>query len=189
MNVYDFDKTIYDGDSTFHFLMYCAKKHKEVRMMLPRIAFRGIGFICGIIKKQDFKEDMFSFLSVIDTKKELELFWSEKITGIKQWYKDNQREDDVVITASPEFLVKCATDMLGIKYIMGSPVDMNTGKYSGKNCHGEEKVVRFYDAFPNGKIDSFYSDSYSDTPLAKISQKAYLVKGDKLLAWDENKLK
>ena len=189
MNVYDFDKTIFDGDSTAKFLMYCAKKHKKVRRMLPRIAVRGIGFGLGFIKKQDFKEDMFSFLSVINTAHELELFWDENMKGIKQWYKDNQREDDIVITASPEFLVKCATDRLGIKYIMGSPVDMNTGKYSGKNCHGEEKVVRFREAFPNAEIDDFFSDSYSDTPLAKIAKKAYLVKGDKLLDWDESKLK
>ncbi len=189
MNVYDFDKTIYNGDSTFHFLMHCAKKHKKVRQMLPRIAVRGIGYVCGFIKKQDFKEDMFSFLSVIDTKSELELFWDRKISGIKEWYKNNQEEDDVVITASPEFLVKHATDMLGIKYIMGSPVDMNTGKYSGNNCHGKEKVVRFYEAFPDGVIDDFFSDSYSDTPLAKISKKAYLVKGDKILDWDKNHLK
>ncbi len=189
MNVYDFDKTIYDGDSTFHFLMYCAKKHKKVRRMLPRIAVRGIAFGCGFIKKQDFKEDMFSFLSVIDTKRELELFWKERISGIKEWYKKNQKDDDVVITASPEFLVKCATDMLGIKYIMGSPVDMNTGKYSGNNCHGEEKVLRFRDEFPDSTIEEFYSDSYSDTPLAKKAEKAYLVKGDKLLEWDKRKLK
>ena len=170
-------------------LAVCAKKHKKVRRMLPRIAVRGIGFGLGFIKKQDFKEDMFSFLSVIDTAHELELFWDENMKGIKQWYKENQREDDIVITASPEFLVKCATDRLGIKYIMGSPVDMNTGKYSGKNCHGEEKVVRFREAFPNAEIDDFFSDSYSDNPLAKIAKKAYLVKGDKLLEWDERKLK
>lgn len=26
MNVYDFDKTIYDGDSTIDFYLYCVKK-------------------------------------------------------------------------------------------------------------------------------------------------------------------
>jgi len=188
MNVYDFDKTIYNGDSTFHFLMYCAKKHASVRRMMPSIAWNGIKYICGILPKQQFKEGMFSFLTLIDTDKELGLFWNERISGIKQWYLERQKEDDVVISASPEFLVRYASEMIGIKYIMASPVDKNTGKYSGINCHGREKVVRFEQCFPDGKIDEFYSDSYSDSPLAALADKAFLVKGNKLLPWRRDKL-
>ena len=66
---------------------------------------------------------------------------------------------------------------------MASKVDKKTGKYEGINCHGKEKVRRFYEMFPNGKIDDFYSDSYSDSPLAEISKKAFLVKGDELKDW------
>jgi phosphoserine phosphatase len=51
------------------------------------------------------------------------------------------------------------------------------------NCHGEEKVRRYREAFGDAPIDEFYSDSYSDTPLAKLAAKAYLVKGDKRLPW------
>ena len=70
---------------------------------------------------------------------------------------------------------------------MASVVDKKTGRYSGINCWGQEKVRRFYERFENGKIDSFYSDSYSDAPLAKISKQAYIVKNDKITAWDINK--
>lgn len=188
MNVYDFDKTIYNGDSTFHFLLYCAKKYPAVRKRLPSIGWNGIKYICGALPKQQFKEVMFSFLSLINVDKELELFWQEKISGIKKWYLDQQREDDVVISASPEFLVKHATEMIGIKYIMASPVDKNTGKYYGANCHGREKVERLYQRFPGGKIEEFYSDSYSDSPLAALAEKAFLVKNNKLLPWRRDKL-
>ena len=37
--------------------------------------------------------------------------------------------------------------------------------------------------FPNGEIEKFYSDSYSDSPLAEISKEAFLVKGDELKKW------
>ena len=60
---------------------------------------------------------------------------------------------------------------------------MHSGKYSGVNCHGKEKVKRFYEAFPDGKIDNFYSDSYSDSPLAEIAEKAFMVDGDKVEGW------
>ncbi len=189
MNVYDFDKTIYDGDSTFDFLMFCAKKNKAVRKMLPGIALRGVLFLLGIIKKQDFKEKMFSFLTVIDVDKEVKKFWRLNIGNVKIWYAMQQKEDDMVISASPEFLVQGAMNLLNIKYMMASPVDKNTGKYYGKNCHGEEKVARLRERYPDAVIDEFYSDSYSDSPLAKLAKKAYLVKGDKLLPWSRRKLK
>ena len=59
------------------------------------------------------------------------------------------------------------------------------GIYSGLNCHGEEKVRRYREVFDDTKIENFYSDSYSDTPLARIAENAYLVKGDNLLPWDK----
>ena len=34
MNVYDFDKTIYDGDSTAAFIKYCIKRYKKTLLML-----------------------------------------------------------------------------------------------------------------------------------------------------------
>ena len=66
---------------------------------------------------------------------------------------------------------------------MASRVDIRTGVYDGLNCHGEEKVRRFREAFPDGVIDSFYSDSYSDDPLTKLASEAWLVKGDELKPW------
>jgi hypothetical protein len=50
-------------------------------------------------------------------------------------------------------------------------------------CLSKEKVRLFRERY-DGEIDSFYSDSHSDDPLARISKKAYLVKGDELTEWD-----
>ena len=47
--------------------------------------------------------------------------------------------------------------------------------------------MRFREIFADAEIDKFYSDSYSDTPLAEISNKAYIVKGEELLPWDFSK--
>ena len=64
------------------------------------------------------------------------------------------------------------------------PVDLHTGRYLGPNCHGEEKVRRFREAFPGAQVDTFYSDSHSDDPMARIARKAVLVRGEKLLPWN-----
>ena len=62
-------------------------------------------------------------------------------------------------------------------------MDRHTGETEGENCHGEEKVRRLREAYPEVEIREFYSDSLSDTPLAKLADKAYLVKGQELLPW------
>lgn len=73
---------------------------------------------------------------------------------------------------------------LKIKHLIASNVDKRSGEYSGVNCHGKEKVKRFYREFGNGKINRFYSDSKSDTPLAKLADKAFIVKKNKITEWN-----
>ena len=57
-------------------------------------------------------------------------------------------------------------------------MEAQTGVYDGLNCHGEEKVRRMRELYPELQIAAFYSDSRSDAPLARLAQKAYMVKGD-----------
>ena len=143
MNVFDFDKTIYDGDSTVDFWKYCLKKYPKTKKHLSHTALNGIKFVFGMMEKTDFKEDFYRFLSEIeDVESALEDFWDIHEEKIKAWYLNMQKEDDVVISPSPEFLLAPICKRLGIKYLMASRVDMKTGKYTGVNCHGEEKVRR-----------------------------------------------
>ncbi len=183
MNVYDFDNTIYNGDSTFDFYIYCLRKHKEILKMLPSLVNGFTKFY--ILKKgskTEFKENMYKFLQFIDTEKEVQLFWKKYIGNIKEWYYIIQKADDVIISASPEFLLRPLCKKIGIKYLIASNVSASDGKYTGINCHGKEKVRLFKMQF-NESIDKFYSDSYSDTPLAEISEQAFMVKGNKISKW------
>lgn len=184
MNAYDFDKTIYNGDSTRDFYIFCLKRHKGIIKTFPALisAFARF-YIFKRGTKTDFKQVMYRFLRYVDIEKDLYDFWESHKFNMKPWYYDIQKEDDVIISASPEFLLEPICKEIGIKNMMASKVDCHTGIYDGINCHGKEKVRRFYEKFPDGKIEKFYSDSYSDTPLAEISEEAYLVKGDKLLNW------
>ncbi|MBQ5641996.1 MAG: hypothetical protein IIV05_09365, partial [Ruminococcus sp.] len=53
-------------------------------------------------------------------------------------------------------------------------------------CHGAEKVRRFREQFGDAVTDAFYSDSHSDDPMAKIAQKAFMVKGEECKPWEFN---
>ncbi len=187
MNVYDFDKTIYNGDSTVDFYKYCVKNKPSILFCFP--IFTAIGFLLGFVPKLRFKEKFYRFLTKLsDVDASVESFWDKNISNIKQWYKDRQRDDDLIISASPEFLLRPAMSRLGIGHMMASVVDKHTGRYTGENCHGEEKVRRFYESYGEFKIDEFYSDSLSDTPLADISKEPYIIIGEAVTPWAEYKI-
>lgn len=187
MNVYDFDNTILRGDSTARFFAWCLLRAPRMWLDAPGQIGNAVLFLLKKREKQAFKERMLSFLSRVDVDRELERFWNKNLARVKPFYREKHREDDVVISASPEFLIRPACARLGIGHVLGSPVDKYTGRFSGPNCHGAEKVRRFYAAFPGGEIDEFYSDSYSDQPLADLAKRAFLVRGDAVLAWDAKK--
>lgn len=185
MNIYDFDNTIYKGDSTADFYIYSLIKHPKIVCTFPRLikAFAKF-YILKKGTKTEFKEKMYSFLQYCNTKKDVEDFWKSHIKNIKGWYIEQQKNDDIIISASPQFLLETPCKILGINTLIASNVHPTTGKYSGENCHGEEKVNRLYNKYPKTIIvDEFYSDSYSDTPLAKLAKNSFMVKGDKITNW------
>ena len=184
MNVYDFDKTIYNGDSTFDFYKFCLKRHKGIVKLFPSLAAAYIRYyIFRRGTKTQFKQTMFKFLRYASYPNDLDDFWELNSAKIKTWYLKIKQSDDLVISASPQFLLEPICKRLGIQPPIASDVKKETGVYSGINCRDKEKVRRFLEKYPNGRIDSFYSDGKSDAPLARIAEKAYLVKGDKLVKW------
>lgn len=184
MNAYDFDKTIYINDSTADFYIFCIKKKPSLIFTLFNTAFAATRYyVFKRGSKTDFKQTMYSFLTKIDAPSFAEEFWERNSGGIKPFFLSQHKDDDVIISASPEFLLIPICKRLGIKHLLASKVDPKTGKYSGANCHGEEKVRRFYEAYPNSMIEKFYSDSHSDEPLAKIAEESFLVKGNTIFPW------
>ena len=184
MNVYDFDNTILRGDSTARFFAWSLRHCPRMWPSLPAQALNGLLFVLKLRKKQAFKQRMLSFVACHeDIDAAVDAFWRDNLCRVKPWYRRAHRADDVVISASPEFLIRPACKALDIERAMGSPVDKHTGVFHGANCHGQEKVRRFREAFPDAKIERFYSDSHSDDPLAALADEAFLVKGDRILAW------
>ena len=188
VNVYDFDKTIFDGDRTQKFYLYLLKKYPKLIIYLPKQFICFIPFILGLMPKTVFKEKFYSCFKLIeDIEQDVLNFWEINITGIKSFYYNNKKDTDIIISASPEFLLKPICQKLGIKHLIASKVDKKTGKYTGLNCYGNEKVIRLNSEIPNTQIKEFYSDSFSDEPLAKLAEKSYIVLGEQLFDWWEFK--
>ena len=187
MNVYDFDNTILRGDSTARFFAYCLVHRPAMWLDLPGQAVNGLLFALKIREKQAFKERMLRFLTRIgDVDAAVAAFWEKNFRRVKAWYFQIHRDDDVVISASPEFIVRPALDRLGVKTLLGTHMNPLTGRITGRNCHGAEKVVRFHQEMGDAQVDEFYSDSLSDAPMARLAKKAFLVHGERLVPWPKD---
>ena len=185
-NLYDFDKTIYNGDSTLDFYFFCLRRKVVIIKYLPIFFIYFILFKLNKKTKEDMKEKFYLFLTCFDNINVLvEDFWKYNERKIKEFYRVKSNKNDIVISASPEFLLRPICNKLSINNLIASKVDSKTGRYIGKNCAGEEKVNRLKKEFNNIVIEEVYSDSYDDTPILKLGKKSYLVKKNKLVLLKE----
>ena len=184
MNTYDFDETIYIKDSSVIFYKYCLTHYpRAIWRTVPRTLFTALKYLLHMTDTKALKEQLFSFLRYMpDIDSAVARFWDKYYDGVGEWYLRQRRDDDIIISASPEFLVAPAAERLGVRLI-ATPMDKHTGIINGKNCHDCEKVRRFYEAYPGAHTECFYSDSLSDTPMADIADNAFLVDRGRLSPW------
>ena len=188
MNVYDFDGTIYNGDSTIDLWKFILKRHPSAVFSLFPAAVGLALYLFGIISKTGFKQQFYTFLKYSpDIDNDLCCFWNKHEHKIKCWYLARKKPDDIIVSASPDFLLKHFCSKLGIRLI-ASQVDKYRGTYTGDNCYGKEKIRRLEIEHPNIEIDDFYSGSEADIPLAKLASKAYWVSGDSIVPWEKRKV-
>ena len=181
INLFDFDETIYDGDSTIDFYLYCLRRQPKLILALPRQILFFVLYALGKIGKDQWKAGFFSFLTGVKGVEQLiSRFWESHEKKIKSFYLEMDHSRDVVISASPEFLLVPICAKLGVKALIATKVDQKTGNMSGKNCRGEEKVRRLMERYPGCRVLCAYSDSLTDAPILNLAERAYLVR-DKIL--------
>lgn len=186
INVYDFDKTIYQKDCSIEFWKYCLLKKKILIFILPYQVLMFFFNKIGLISIEKCKEEFFSFLKFFQ-KNEIEKlvfdFWRKEIINLNEELKNiilKSEIKNICISASPEFLIRIPCEKLGINLIMGTKYSLNTYKIDGKNCKGKEKIKRLNLEKTDYIIENFYSDSLSDLPLFELAQHKYLVKNTKI---------
>ena len=102
INVYDFDGTIYDGDSSVDFYLFCLKKKIKIIRRLPSFGFNIIFYLFKRISKEQLKGNYFSFLNDFDNiDSVINEFWSKYKNKIKKFYIDKDHKNDFIISASP----------------------------------------------------------------------------------------
>lgn len=185
MNVYDFDNTIYDGESCLDFFWYYINKYPKLIKLTPRVIHAFAKYKRGKVTVEQALEQYAPevedfFRSIPDFDADCRDFWDKHIKNIKPFYAEIQKEDDLIISASPELSIKEICDRIGIKHYLGSKVDRETGKIT-ELCMRSHKIEIFKREYPDAVIDAFYTDSVkNDAPLIALAETAYEVKGNKV---------
>ncbi len=184
MNVFDFDNTIYRGESFIDLFIMVLKKDPTLLRNVPHMVSGVLQYKLGTLRLESalakYAAIFEEYVSGLDNLDDLVTeFWDKHIHKVKPFYEDVRSEEDIVISASPEIVIAEVCRRIGIKNYVGTQFDRETGKL-GLVCFRENKIKAFFDRYPDGRIDTLYTDSMHDKPLMDISDKVYFVTGDKI---------
>ena len=180
MKVFDFDNTIYDGESSIDFFLFCLTKKPSLIKYLPLVIKMAILYKLKRLPLKKLTEVAYKIMHIAIKNEE------KSNEFIKEFWKINKKKlridflkmignDDVIISATPKLLLNGVSDYLNTSNIYGTEFDFKN-KESLYICYGENKLTLLKEKFPDLHIDEVYTDSYSDLPLIKHADKAYLVK-------------
>ena len=132
MRVFDFDGTIYDGESLFDLYLFSAKYNPKVLRYIAPVLRYAIKYKLGRATFDQMEYGVgklcHGYLSELAESLEFEelvnAFWDQNMKRIKPWYEP--REDDVILTASFDITVGEACRRLGVQHLVSSTIDGNT---------------------------------------------------------------
>lgn len=189
LDLYDFDGTIYDGDSGVDLILFSIKK--KPKLIFHYLSCLGVCilFLLKLRKKEEMKNKLFAFVKEFpDIDKFVEEFWIKHEHKIKDfWTEKKSHKNDIIISASGRFWLEPIAEKYKVKDLFATDIDPKTGKVSGNNCHGKEKVRIFREKYPKAEIMKMYTDSKNDLPLVEVAKEGILVKRNKLYNYYEYK--
>lgn len=190
IDIYDFDKTIVPFDSGSRFIIYCYLHYPWALITLPVVLVAGLLAMCRVINFTSFKKICFCLVMLIPLEKAVKGFWDKNERYVHKWFYTRKRHS-VVISASPDFLLKEIQDRLGFEDLICSRHNKKTGAIISKNCREEEKVNRLYELFGKEEINviDVYSDSLKhDRPIFSLAQNCFQIVDGKQIKFDYNKI-
>ena len=179
MKVFDFDNTLYDGESLVDFFEFlCDKKDelrkykKLVRIMLKLYEMNMLPM--SLLRKElnKHKNDVSFSTSNID--KYVNEFWDKNRHKLNKDLIKLINKDDLIITASLDVLLNPIRKELKTKHIISSIANIEK-KDIDFICYKENKVLKYKELYKKELIDVLYTDSYADKPLMDISKKVILI--------------
>lgn len=188
--VYDFDKTIYNGETSTDFMLFFLKRNPKYIMRLYNVLYSLFYYKKDLKKSKEIFFRILNGVNIEFLKEEINEFWKVKKDKIFFWVYneilENKKVSDelILISATPSIFLEKISKELGFDKLLATEFE-NTNKLfdskiKGSNCKGKEKVNRLNEYIDNYTILKFYSDSMSDKPLFDLAdEKIFINKGIK----------
>lgn len=182
MKVFDFDNTLYDGESSLDFFMYCLKRKKSLVKYMPSVLYNLLRYKLGRVGIETVYEFCDKMMGVFfDNRANADIllkeFGEKYCRKLKPELLKLVSEEDAVISASPEFLLDVFKDKIKAKTFICTKTE---DAHITFLCYGKNKVKAFNEYFKGKEIEEFYTDSINDEPMMRAAKKAYFVKGTEI---------
>ena len=180
IDIFDFDKTIVPFDSGSVFWIYCLIHNPWIVICVPYLLVMMIPFFLGIKDLTYAKKHLFCYVRMINLEKNVKKFWDKHEKDVFEWFKKENRERPaVVISASPDFLLKDICSRLEVDKLICTRHSSENGAIIGLNCKDEEKVRRYNEEVSGCKVINVSSDSLkSDRPIFSLGENCFHIQKD-----------
>lgn len=189
--VFDFDGTLYRGDSLIDFARFFAGRRRfasAVLRSLPKLLAWKLGLCSNSTAKQclfshifkGFDYDRFveageRFASVINSE-----INPEVVAALERHLR--QGDTTVIATASMAEWISPWAVSIGVDQVIATKPEISdnrrlTGRFATPNCHGVEKLRRISQAIPrlDFALTTVYTDSMADRPLLDAAGHRFTV--------------
>ena len=185
--VFDFDGTLYKGDSFVDFCAFYYLK-KPWRLWFFFIQLGGFLFWkLGLLSSSQFKSLFIQYLfwdSEMEIKRMSQLFWERprnfnEIVIERLVFYQKEGYTILIASASPKLLIEIACLKLNVKHVVGTELIPYKKRHVViKNCRGPEKLIQVKRAFPEHHLAVAYSDNKDDLELLHQAEQGFFVLGD-----------
>jgi len=184
MKVFDFDNTLYHGESVVDFAVFMIRSSPKIILWLPKIFWNLLKYKLYVIKKDNMESQIDTVMQSCLPKQEIlfplvRRFWKRYRHKLDLGMISRISPDDAIISASPAFLLRPIQKLLGTSHLICSEVDIAHKKVIFLNF-SDHKVRRFRGLYGERMIEAFFTDSYYDQAMMDISEKVFLVKKGKI---------
>lgn len=180
MKVFDFDNTLYHGESAVDLAMYMIRHNRRIIRWVPYIFWNLLKYKLCLISKSAMTRKVERFMqSCMPTREALYAhvrdFWKHNRHKLDADMIRRVRPEDAIISAGPDFLLRPIHKRLGTSHLICSEVDIERKKVIYLNFR-DHKVRRYREKFGDTVLEAFYTDSYNDRAMMDIAERVYLVK-------------
>jgi len=173
--VFDFDGTLTYRDSLFPFIRMAVGFPRFLwgLVLLSPVLF---GYVARFVKNSDAKQavlmhffagvdlDAFQVLGDTFARERLPSMLRPEAVQRLRWHQESGHQV-IVVSASLEVYLQPWTKTMQCDHVIGSRIEVEggqlTGRLSGKNCYGPEKVERLERLM--GKLNNYFVYAYGDS--------------------------